>query len=70
MFRQTLLRTNIARNARFFSTNGVRLNKGPMDGAKDAVKSADRTVSDGLVKGIEKGRKFLHYTTPSAVDAL
>lgn len=51
MFRQTLLR-----NARLFSTS-VRMSKGPVEGAKDAAKTVDRTVSDQLVKGIEKGRK-------------
>lgn len=52
MFRQTLLR-----QTRLFSTSVRLTNKGPIDGAKDAVKNVDRTVSDGLVKGIEKGRK-------------
>lgn len=31
------------------------MNKGPVEAAKDAVKSVDRTVSQGAVKGIEKG---------------
>ena len=49
MFRQAF-----ARNVRLFSTS-VALRKGPVEGAKDAVKTVDRTVSDTLVKGIEKG---------------
>ena len=57
MFRQSLLRTT-----RLFSTT-ARVNKGPVEGAKDAVKTADRTVSDQIVKGIEKGRKS---TNPSS----
>ena len=50
MFRQV-----VARNVRLFSTSRVVLEKGPIEGAKDAVKQVDRTVSDTLVKGIEKG---------------
>lgn len=52
MFRQT-----VVRNVRLFSTSVPRLNKGPVEGAKDAVKQVDRTVSDTIVKGIEKGGK-------------
>lgn len=52
MFRQTLVR-----NARLFSTSVRVGNKGPIEGAKDAAKTVDRTVSDQIVKGIEKGRK-------------
>lgn len=50
MFRQAL-----ARNVRLFSTSRVVMEKGPVEGAKDAAKAVDRTVSDTLVKGIEKG---------------
>ena len=50
MFRQT-----VARNVRLFSTSGLLRNKGPVEGAKDAVKQVDKTVSDTIVKGIEKG---------------
>lgn len=58
MFRQSLLRS--ARpTARHFSTT-VRYNKGPIEGAKDAAKTVDRTVSDQMVKGIEKGREYYH----------
>lgn len=55
MFRQTLLR-----NARLFSTS-VRVNKGPVEAGKDAVKNVDRSVSDTIVKGIEKGGEFLPH---------
>ena len=51
MYRQTL-----ARNVRLFSTARVlRQNKGPIEGAKDAVKQVDKTISQTIVKGIEKG---------------
>lgn len=53
MFRQTL-----TRNVRLFSTN-VRLQKSAVDSAKDGLKSIDRTVSDKLVKGINKGCKSM-----------
>ena len=54
MFRQT-----VARNVRLFSTSvRVRQNKGPIEGAKDAVKTVDKTISQQIVKGIEKGGKF------------
>lgn len=53
MFRQALVR-----NVRLFSTSGVLRQKGPIEGAKDAVKTVDRTISDQLVKGIEKGGTF------------
>lgn len=52
MFRQT-----VVRNARLFSTSATLRNKGPVEGAKDAIRSADKTVSQGIVKGIEKGGK-------------
>lgn len=51
-----MFRTTLARNVRLFSTN-VRLNKSAVDTAKESVEKVDRTVSDQLVKGIEKGRK-------------
>lgn len=42
---------------RLFSTTVV-VRKGPVDGAKDALKSVDRAVSDAAVKGIDKGGKY------------
>lgn len=56
MFRQA-----VARNVRLFSTTPA-FRKGPVETAKDAAKSVDRTVSDTIVKGIEKGGK---HTCPS-----
>lgn len=37
--------------------------KGPVDAAKDALKTVDRKVSDKLVGGIKVGGKLYH--TPS-----
>ena len=54
MFRHSLLRTT---RTRLFSTT-ARYNKGPVEGIKDAAKTVDRTVSDQMVKGIEKGREY------------
>ncbi len=57
MYRQVF-----ARNARLFSTR-VALRqeaKGPLEGAKDAVKTVDKNVSQTIVKGIEKGGKSHH----------
>lgn len=51
MFRQQL-----ARNVRLFSTS-VRVQKGPVDAAKDTLKTVDKTVSQTIVAGIEKGGK-------------
>lgn len=54
----TMFRQTFARNLRLFSTQtALRQNKGPIEGAKEAVKQVDRTVSDTIVKGIEKGGK-------------
>lgn len=52
MFRQTIIR-----NARLFSTQ-ARLQKSATETVKDAAKAVDRTVSDTVVKGIEKGGTF------------
>ena len=51
-----MLRSALARNAhvRLLSTT-TRLQKGPIEVAKDAVKTVDRTVSDAAVAGIEAG---------------
>jgi hypothetical protein len=49
-----MFRTQIARQARLFSTSPIA-RKSPVETVKDAAKAVDRTVSDNLVKGIEKG---------------
>lgn len=36
----------------------VRLEKGPVDAAKDTLKQADRVVSDAAIKGIDLGSMF------------
>ena len=51
MFRQQL-----ARNVRLFSTS-VRVQKGPVEAAKDTLKEVDKNVSSTIVAGIEKGGK-------------
>jgi len=51
-----MYRTAIARQARLLSTS-TRLQKGPVETAKDALKKVDRAVSDVAVKGIETGEK-------------
>lgn len=53
MYRQALVR-----QTRLFSTS-VYLRKGPIEGVKDTAKTVDRTVSDTIVKGIEKGGTYL-----------
>lgn len=59
MFRQAL-----ARNVRLFGTSVARFeSKGPIDAAKDALKSVDKTVSGAAVKGIEKGGKSVTEAT-------
>ncbi|EPS29836.1 hypothetical protein POX_b03141 [Penicillium oxalicum] len=35
----------------------VRLEKGPVDAAKDTLKQADRVVSDAAIKGIDLGKE-------------
>lgn len=50
----TMYRTALIRNARLFSTS-TRYYKGPIETAKDAAKTVDRTVSDAAVAGIEAG---------------
>lgn len=39
----------------FFSTTVQRGDKGPVETTKEALKKADRVVSNAAVKGIEKG---------------
>lgn len=48
MFRQAAIR-----NARLFSTS-VTLRKSPVESAADAAKTVDKTISQNIVKGIEK----------------
>lgn len=54
MFRQQL-----ARNVRLFSTSVRVQNKGPIDAAKETLQSVDKTVSQKIVSGIEKGGKSI-----------
>jgi hypothetical protein len=49
-----MYRSAILRHTRLLSTT-ARLHKGPVEAAKDTLKSVDRTVSDVAVAGIEKG---------------
>jgi len=49
-----MFRTQIARQARLFSTTPF-VRKSATETVKDAAKSVDRTISDAAVKGIEKG---------------
>lgn len=44
---------------RLFST-AVVYQKSPTESVKDGLKSVDRTVSDTIVKGIDKGSEFIH----------
>ena len=53
-----MLRQYAVRNVRLFSTTPA-FRKSPVDTAKDAAKAVDRTVSDTIVKGIEKGGMYL-----------
>lgn len=58
---QPILRQSvtISRQApRLFSTTLVQ-KKTATETAKDALKSVDRTVSDTIVKGIDKGSKYI-----------
>lgn len=59
-----IIRTPIA--ARAFSVSATRP-KGPVDAAKDALKTVDRKVSDKLVGGIKAGGK---HALPSHSHAL
>jgi len=49
-----MLRQQIARQARLFSTTPIA-RKSPVETIKDAAKVVDRTISNAAVKGIEKG---------------
>ena len=49
-----MLRITLARNARLFTTS-TRMNKGPVEMGKEALKTVDRAVSNAAVKGIETG---------------
>lgn len=56
-----IVRTPIATRA--FTVSALR-QKGPVDAAKDALKTVDRKVSDKLVGGIKVGGKPSHNTSP------
>jgi hypothetical protein len=55
-----MYRSAILRQTRYLSTS-ARLQKGPVDVAKDALKKVDRVVSDVAVKGIETGGKWMSF---------
>jgi hypothetical protein len=55
-----MFRTAITRQARLFTTS-TRLQKGPVELGKDALKKVDRVVSDAAVKGIETGGMFCSF---------
>ena len=44
--------------ARMLSSTTVRANKGPVETTKDSLHKADRTISDKVLKGMDKGRMF------------
>lgn len=56
-----MFRTAITRQARLFTTS-TRLQKGPIELGKDALKKVDRVVSDAAVKGIETGETVVEKT--------
>jgi len=56
-----MFRTAITRQARLFTTSS-RLQKGPIELGKDALKKVDRVVSDAAVKGIETGETVVDKT--------
>lgn len=59
MSAQMFIRRSIpALRARGFASTAFR-GKSATEAAKDTLKSADRTVSDQLVKGINKGCEYL-----------
>ncbi|KAF1956519.1 hypothetical protein CC80DRAFT_471995 [Byssothecium circinans] len=51
-----MFRTQIARQARLFSTSPIA-RKSPVETVKNAAKKVDRTISNQVVKGIEKGEE-------------
>jgi len=64
-----MLRTTLTRQTatRLFST-APRLQKGPIETVKDAAKKVDRTVSDGLVAGINQTGAY--HSSRKQVDSL
>ena len=44
--------------ARMLSSTTVRANKGPVETTKESLHKADRTISDKVLKGMDKGRMF------------
>lgn len=59
-----VIRTPIATRA--FTVSALR-QKGPVEAAKDALKTVDRKVSDKLVGGIKVGGKPHHPPLPSSL---
>lgn len=71
MYRQSILRSlrASAPQPRLFTTN-ARLQKSATETIKDAAKTVDRTISDTVVKGIEKGGTSIsHLGNPSLPHA-
>lgn len=60
----TMFRTQIARQARLFSTSPIA-RKSPVETVKDAAKAVDQTISGAAVKGIEKGGMYTLFCTSS-----
>lgn len=59
-----MFRTQIARQARLFSTSPIA-RKSPVETVKDAAKAVDQTISGAAVKGIEKGGMYTLFCTSS-----
>lgn len=57
--RTSLRRSVITQSPRLFSTTLVQ-QKGPVEAAKDGLKTVDRAVSDAAVAGIDKGGMSTH----------
>ncbi|PLN78939.1 hypothetical protein BDW42DRAFT_187058 [Aspergillus taichungensis] len=43
--------------ARMLSSTTIRANKGPVETTKETLHKADRTISDKVLKGMDKGRE-------------
>ncbi|GIZ38588.1 hypothetical protein CKM354_000200100 [Cercospora kikuchii] len=62
-----MFRQQIARNVRLFSTS-VRVQKGPVEAAKDTLKEVDKNVSSTIVAGIEKGEQLTGRAKEQAAE--
>jgi hypothetical protein len=65
-----MFRTQLARQVRLFSTSPI-VRKSPVESVKDAAKTVDRTISDQVVKGIEKGGMYIpicYYLSSQMLD--